>query len=242
MCGDGDEAHCVVNGTDSFCSCRSGFQSNGRNRCEGAPPPPPRLPPQTNPDLTDPPAADKNECKQFGACSHICNNTKGSHKCSCHKHFTRINDTCKADGECKKSRSGPTFLPLHRFCFVFFSPAAAQRQLLYIADDNEIRSLDPSVPNWRYEQIFQGDANVRIDAMDVHVKTNRIYWTNWHTGRISSYDLPAASLSPNNRNRRQTNSRVTNVEVGRTGDGRVCVWAGEISRVLIGLRLGRFPI
>ncbi|XP_029681819.1 low-density lipoprotein receptor-related protein 1-like isoform X3 [Takifugu rubripes] len=164
VCGDGDEAHCVVNGTDSFCSCRTGFQSNGRNRCE-----------------------DKNECKQFGVCSHICNNTKGSHKCSCHKYFTKINDTCKAD---------------------------AQRQLLYIADDNEIRSLDPSIPNWRYEQIFQGDANVRIDAMDIHVKTNRIYWTNWHTGRISSYDLPSASLSPNNnRNRRQTDPRVTNVEI-----------------------------
>uniref|UniRef100_A0A8C4HE85 EGF-like domain-containing protein n=1 Tax=Dicentrarchus labrax TaxID=13489 RepID=A0A8C4HE85_DICLA len=164
VCGDGDEAHCVVNGTDSFCSCKPGFQSNGRNRCE-----------------------DKNECKQFGVCSHICNNTKGSHKCSCHKYFTRINETCKAD---------------------------APRQVLYIADDSEIRSLDPSMPNWRYEQIFQGDANVRIDAMDLHVKTNRIYWTNWHTGRISSYDLPSSSSSPNsNRNRRQSDSRVTNVEI-----------------------------
>lgn len=109
-------------------------------------------------------------------------------------------------------------------CFAFFYAAVAQRQLLYIADDNEIRSLDPSIPNWRYEQIFQGDANVRIDTMDIHVKTNRIYWTNWHTGRISSYDLPSASLSPNNnRNRRQTDSRVTNVEVGvhmwNTADG-----------------------
>ncbi|XP_023272544.1 prolow-density lipoprotein receptor-related protein 1-like, partial [Seriola lalandi dorsalis] len=164
VCGDGDEAHCVVNGTDSFCSCKPGFQPKGRNRCE-----------------------DKNECKQFGACSHICNNTKGSYKCSCHKYFTRINDTCKAD---------------------------APRQVLYIADDNEIRSLDPSMPNWRYEQIFQGDANVRIDAMDLHVKTNRIYWTNWHTGRISSYDLPPSSSSPNsNRNRRQSDSRVTNLEI-----------------------------
>ena len=36
VCGDGDEAHCVVNGTDSFCSCKPGFQSNGKNRCEGA--------------------------------------------------------------------------------------------------------------------------------------------------------------------------------------------------------------
>ncbi|TNM89007.1 hypothetical protein fugu_005261 [Takifugu bimaculatus] len=169
-CGDygSDEINC--NKKDTVLNdCRSnrtvtGFQSNGRNRCE-----------------------DKNECKQFGVCSHICNNTKGSHKCSCHKYFTKINDTCKAD---------------------------AQRQLLYIADDNEIRSLDPSIPNWRYEQIFQGDANVRIDAMDIHVKTNRIYWTNWHTGRISSYDLPSASLSPNNnRNRRQTDPRVTNVEI-----------------------------
>uniref|UniRef100_A0AAZ3NRC3 EGF-like domain-containing protein n=1 Tax=Oncorhynchus tshawytscha TaxID=74940 RepID=A0AAZ3NRC3_ONCTS len=64
----------------------------------------------------------------------------------------------------------------------------SSRQVLYIADDNEIRSLDPGMPNWRYEQSFQGDANVRIDAMDLHVKTNRIYWTNWHTGRISSYE------------------------------------------------------
>ncbi|XP_077948257.1 low-density lipoprotein receptor-related protein 1 isoform X1 [Gasterosteus aculeatus] len=164
VCGDGDEAHCVVNGTDSFCSCKPGFQSNGRNSCE-----------------------DKNECKQFGVCSHICNNTKGSHKCSCYKYFSRINDTCKAD---------------------------APRQVLYIADDSEIRSLDPSMPNWRYEQVFQGDANVRIDAMDLHVKENRIYWTNWHTGRISSYDLPSSSSSPNsNRNRRQSDSRVTNVEI-----------------------------
>lgn len=166
VCGDGDEAHCVVNGTDSFCSCKPGFTSSGRNRCQ-----------------------DKNECKEFGVCSHICNNTKGSYKCSCHKYFSRINDTCKAD---------------------------TQRQVLYIADDNEIRSLDPSMPNWRYEQIFQGDANVRIDAMDLHMKTNRIYWTNWHTGRISSYDLPSSSSSPNsnnNRDRRQSDSRITSLEI-----------------------------
>lgn len=99
-------------------------------------------------------------------------------------------------------------------CSQFPVHLPAHRQVLYIADDNEIRSLDPSVPNWRYEQIFQGDANVRIDAMDLHVKTNRIYWTNWHTGRISSYDLPSTSSSANsNRNRRQSDSRVTNLEV-----------------------------
>ncbi|MEQ2184757.1 hypothetical protein GOODEAATRI_011384, partial [Goodea atripinnis] len=90
----------------------------------------------------------------------------------------------------------------------------AQGHVLYLGDDNEIRSLDPSVPNWRYELIFQGDANVRIDAMDLHVKTNRLYWTNWHTGRISCYDLPSSSSSQNsNRNRRQTDSRVVNLEV-----------------------------
>lgn len=99
-------------------------------------------------------------------------------------------------------------------CNVIPCAPPAQRQVLYIADDNEIRSLDPSMPNWRYEQIFQGDANVRINAMDLHVKMNRIYWTNWHTGRISSYDLPLSSSSPNsNRNRRQSDSRVTNLEV-----------------------------
>uniref|UniRef100_A0A3P9JA40 EGF-like domain-containing protein n=1 Tax=Oryzias latipes TaxID=8090 RepID=A0A3P9JA40_ORYLA len=107
--------------------------------------------------------------------------------CTCHKPFTKHNHTCKTD---------------------------SQRHL-YIADDNEIRSLDPSVSNWRYEQIFQGDANVRIDAMDLHVKTNRIYWTNWHTRRISSYDLPSSSTSSqnSNRNRRQSDTRVTNLDV-----------------------------
>uniref|UniRef100_A0A8D0DF55 LDL receptor related protein 1 n=1 Tax=Sander lucioperca TaxID=283035 RepID=A0A8D0DF55_SANLU len=151
VCGDGDEAHCVVNGTDSFCSCKPGFQSNGRNKCEGK----------------------------------ICS------------------------------------LPLLHFALLTLCSSALEnlqlcvmspRQVLYIADDSEIRSLDPSMPNWRYEQVFQGDANVRIDAMDLHVKANRIYWTNWHTGRISSYDLPSSSSSPNsNRNRRQSESRVTNI-------------------------------
>uniref|UniRef100_A0A674BWK5 LDL receptor related protein 1 n=1 Tax=Salmo trutta TaxID=8032 RepID=A0A674BWK5_SALTR len=96
----------------------------------------------------------------------------------------------------------------------------SSRQVLYIADDNEIRSLDPGMPNWRYEQSFQGDANVRIDAMDLHVKTNRIYWTNWHTGRISSYELPSSSSSSSSgtssntrRNRRHSEGGVTTLEI-----------------------------
>ncbi|KAK6308419.1 hypothetical protein J4Q44_G00216900 [Coregonus suidteri] len=170
LCGDGDEAHCVSNGTDSFCSCKPGFQKTGHNTCE-----------------------DKNECKQFGVCSHMCNNTKGSYKCSCHKYFTRINTTCKADN------------------------LNSSRQVLYIADDNEIRSLDPGMPNWSYEQTFQGDANVRVDAMDLHIKTNRIYWTNWHTGGISSYELPSPSSSSSSsntqRNRRHSEGSVTTLEI-----------------------------
>uniref|UniRef100_A0A667YNG9 LDL receptor related protein 1 n=1 Tax=Myripristis murdjan TaxID=586833 RepID=A0A667YNG9_9TELE len=169
QCGDGDEAHCITNGTDSFCSCKPGFQKTGHRTC-----------------------GDKNECQQFGVCSHVCNNTKGSYKCSCHKYFTKINDTCKADN------------------------MNSSRQILYIADDNEIRSLDPGMPNWRYEQTFQGDASVRIDAMDLHIKTNRIFWTNWHTGRISSYELPGPSSGPSSnshRNRRQSEGRVTNLQI-----------------------------
>uniref|UniRef100_A0A8C1IY40 Low density lipoprotein receptor-related protein 1Ab n=1 Tax=Cyprinus carpio TaxID=7962 RepID=A0A8C1IY40_CYPCA len=168
LCGDGDEAHCISNGTDTFCSCKQGFQSVGHNTCE-----------------------DKNECKQFGMCSHICNNTKGSYKCSCHKYFTRINNTCKAD---------------------------SIKQVLYIADDNEIRSLNLDMRKWVYEQTFQGDANVRIDAMDLHVKTNRIFWTNWHTSGISCFQLPSPSspsgpTSNSHRNTRQSEGSVTNLDI-----------------------------
>uniref|UniRef100_A0A672QRJ2 EGF-like domain-containing protein n=1 Tax=Sinocyclocheilus grahami TaxID=75366 RepID=A0A672QRJ2_SINGR len=164
MCGD--EGHCVVNRTDLFCSCKPGFQKTHPQTC-----------------------TDVNECKQFGICSHICNNTKGSHKCSCSKNFIKVNDTCKAD--------------------------SSDKQALYVADDNEIRSLYPGMQNWIYEQAFQGDANVRIDAMDLHIKSKRIFWTNWHTGRISSFEQPSPGpASPNsNRNRRQTDSRVTDLEI-----------------------------
>ncbi|XP_053083242.1 low-density lipoprotein receptor-related protein 1 isoform X3 [Pangasianodon hypophthalmus] len=166
VCGDGDEAHCVVNGTDSFCSCKPGFQKTTQQIC-----------------------IDINECKQFGVCSQLCNNTKGSYKCSCFRHFTRINSSCKAD--------------------------AGGRQILYVGDDNEIRSLQPETVSWIYEQAFQGDANVRIDAMDMHVKSSRIFWTNWHTGKISVFKISSnGATSPNsNRSRRQSDQRVTNLEI-----------------------------
>ncbi|XP_049327868.1 low-density lipoprotein receptor-related protein 1 isoform X3 [Astyanax mexicanus] len=166
VCGDGDEAHCVVNGTDSFCSCKPGFYRTTQQIC-----------------------TDVNECGEFGICSHICNNTKGSYKCSCHRNFNRVNHTCKAGG--------------------------TERQVLYVADDNEIRSLSVENENWIYEQAFQGNANVRIDAMDLHIKRKRVYWTNWHTGRISVYEWPTTeTASPNShRNRRQTESRVTDLEI-----------------------------
>ncbi|XP_016139265.1 low-density lipoprotein receptor-related protein 1-like [Sinocyclocheilus grahami] len=171
LCGDGDEAHCISNGTDTFCSCKQGFQSVGHNTCE-----------------------DKNECKQFGICSHMCNNTKGSYKCSCHKYFTRINNTCKADSQ------------------------NISKQVLYIADDNEIRSLNLDMRKWVYEQAFQGDVNVRIDAMDLHVKTNRIFWTNWHTSGISCFQLPSTSspsgpTSNSHRNTRQSEGSITNLDI-----------------------------
>uniref|UniRef100_A0A671QVS2 Low density lipoprotein receptor-related protein 1Ab n=1 Tax=Sinocyclocheilus anshuiensis TaxID=1608454 RepID=A0A671QVS2_9TELE len=171
LCGDGDEAHCISNGTDTFCSCKQGFQSVGHNTCE-----------------------DKNECKQFGICCHMCNNTKGSYKCSCHKYFTRINNTCKADSQ------------------------NISKQVLYIADDNEIRSLNLDMRKWVYEQAFQGDVNVRIDAMDLHVKTNRIFWTNWHTSGISCFQLPSPTspsgpTSNSHRNTRQSEGSITNLDI-----------------------------
>lgn len=97
------------------------------------------------------------------------------------------------------------------------SDTNSSRQVLYIADDNEIRSLDPGMPHWRYEQTFQGDASVRIDAMDLHIKSNRIFWTSWHTRQISSCELPgpsSSSVSTNShRNRRLSEGRVTNLQV-----------------------------
>lgn len=35
QCGDGDEAHCITNGTDSFCSCKPGFHKIGHRTCGG---------------------------------------------------------------------------------------------------------------------------------------------------------------------------------------------------------------
>lgn len=70
-------------------------------------------------------------------------------------------------------------------------------------------------PNSAYEPAFQGDENVRIDAMDIYVKGNKIYWTNWHTGRISYCELPASSAAStaSNRNRRQIDGGVTHLNV-----------------------------
>ncbi|KAM4794631.1 prolow-density lipoprotein receptor-related protein 1 [Rhinophrynus dorsalis] len=130
---------------------------------------------------------DINECLTFGTCSQICNNTKGSYMCSCSKNFIKSHHSCKAEGS---------------------------NQVLYIADDNEIRSLYPFNPNSAYEQAFQGDENVRIEAMDVYVKGNKMYWTNWHTGKISYRELHGTSSSTSsNRNKRQIDEGVTDLNI-----------------------------
>lgn len=100
-------------------------------------------------------------------------------------------------------------------------PPGSEYQVLYIADDNEIRSLFPSHPHSAYEQAFQGDESVRIDAMDVHVKAGRVYWTNWHTGTISYRSLPpAAPPTTSNRHRREIDRGVTHLNVSaRRGVG-----------------------
>ncbi|NXJ85431.1 LRP1 protein, partial [Trogon melanurus] len=165
MCGD--EAHCVQSQSTTYCTCRRGFQKlPDKNSCQ-----------------------DINECLRFGTCSQLCNNTKGSHVCSCAKNFMKTDNMCKAEG--------------------------SEHQILYIADDNKIRSMYPFNPNSAYEPAFQGDENVRIDAMDIYVKGNKIYWTNWHTGRISYRELPASSSAStaSNRNRRQIDGGVTHLNI-----------------------------
>ncbi|NWV51617.1 LRP1 protein, partial [Daphoenositta chrysoptera] len=165
MCGD--EAQCIKSQSTSYCPCRRGFQKvPDKNFCQ-----------------------DINECLRFGTCSQLCNNTKGSHVCSCAKNFMKKDNMCKAEG--------------------------SEHQILYIADDNKIRSMYPFNPNSAYEPAFQGDENVRIDAMDIYVKGNKIYWTNWHTGRISYRELPASSSAStaSNRNRRQIDGGVTHLNI-----------------------------
>ncbi|NWU72680.1 LRP1 protein, partial [Pterocles burchelli] len=165
MCGD--EAQCIQSRSTTYCTCRRGFQKvPDKNSCQ-----------------------DVNECLRFGTCSQLCNNTKGSHVCSCAKNFMKTDNMCKAEG--------------------------SEHQILYIADDNKIRSMYPFNPNSAYEPAFQGDENVRIDAMDIYVKGNKIYWTNWHTGRISYRELPASSAAStaSNRNRRQIDGGVTHLNI-----------------------------
>uniref|UniRef100_A0A8D2LBK3 Prolow-density lipoprotein receptor-related protein 1 n=1 Tax=Varanus komodoensis TaxID=61221 RepID=A0A8D2LBK3_VARKO len=141
MCGN--EAKCIQTPSSVYCTCRSGFQKVAdKNSCE-----------------------DINECLNFGVCSQLCNNTKGSYMCTCAKNFMKTSVGC---------------LP------------GSEYQILYIADDNKIRSMYLFNPNSAYEPAFQGDENVRIAAMDVYVKGNKIYWTNWHTGRISCRELPSS--------------------------------------------------
>uniref|UniRef100_A0A7M4FXS6 LDL receptor related protein 1 n=1 Tax=Crocodylus porosus TaxID=8502 RepID=A0A7M4FXS6_CROPO len=162
-----DEAKCVQSPTATYCACPSGFQKvPTKNACQ-----------------------DINECLQFGTCSQLCNNTKGSYVCSCSRNFVKTHHTCKAEG--------------------------SEHQILYIADDNKIRSMFPFNPNSAHEPAFQGDEDVRIDAMDIYVKGNKIYWTNWHTGRISYRELPASSAASTaaNRNRRQLDSTVTHLNI-----------------------------
>lgn len=238
---------------------------------------------------------DINECLRFGTCSQLCNNTKGSHVCSCAKNFMKTDNMCKAEGQegpgacpapvparapcgnlaappvllflllpsplptlppgtakgsswvllapsvcpatqsqphggCQAARD-PRSLP-HRGAGLSPTPcpartnssisAGSEHQILYIADDNKIRSMYPFNPNSAYEPAFQGDENVRIDAMDIYVKGNKIYWTNWHTGRISYRELPASSSAStaSNRNRRQIDGGVTHLNVSSAGSQR----------------------
>lgn len=98
----GDEARCVRTENAAYCACRSGFhtvpgqpgcqgrkagpEGVGRNPSRGAPHDPFMSPP------------DINECLRFGTCSQLCNNTKGSHLCSCARNFMKTHNTCKAEG------------------------------------------------------------------------------------------------------------------------------------------------
>uniref|UniRef100_A0A8C0GL26 Uncharacterized protein n=1 Tax=Chelonoidis abingdonii TaxID=106734 RepID=A0A8C0GL26_CHEAB len=249
------------------------------------------------------PRPDINECSTFGTCSQLCNNTKGSHVCSCARNFMKTHHTCKAEGmggawgtgsldACPAELTSPWHpsSPLSSRLNPFPSlrsqhlsrlargrihvgrtpwweaaglhpgpsarpsltagtnqsrssvplprggrahghvpppgppadsspPAGSEQQILYIADDNKIRSMYPFNPNSAYEPAFQGDENVRIDAMDIYVKGNKIYWTNWHTGKISYRELPSSAASTaSNRNRRQLDGGVTHLNVsGRSG-------------------------
>lgn len=55
--------------------------------------------PSWSPPNSHPCYPDVNECLRFGTCSQLCNNTKGSHICSCAKNFMKTDNMCKAEGQ-----------------------------------------------------------------------------------------------------------------------------------------------
>jgi len=68
--------HCMETSQGPTCFCQNGFKlsENGKS-CE-----------------------DVDECEEYGACSQICTNTKGSFKCSCHEGYLLNNRSCQYVG------------------------------------------------------------------------------------------------------------------------------------------------
>nr|XP_032823068.1 low-density lipoprotein receptor-related protein 1-like isoform X2 [Petromyzon marinus] len=178
----GFEASCHDTLQGYYCSCRPGFQWNASiSSCE-----------------------DVDECLHSGTCSQVCNNTKGSHVCSCAENFVKVHHhSCKAND--------------------------SERTMIYVADNNQVRGLSPQRANARYTQVLLGDDSVRVHSMGVHVRTARLFWTNWHLGSISSMELRPGAGRP--RSVRDDTAAVVRLEIPglRTPSGVAVDWvAGNL--------------
>ncbi|XP_020287801.1 vitellogenin receptor [Pseudomyrmex gracilis] len=76
-CSNNCEHKCKSTPTKSVCTCPTGFKLSNETSCE-----------------------DINECETFGICDQLCENTKGSYKCSCKQDYRLQSDkkTCHAAG------------------------------------------------------------------------------------------------------------------------------------------------
>ncbi|MGH0138785.1 UNVERIFIED_CONTAM: hypothetical protein FKN15_000914 [Acipenser sinensis] len=148
ICGDGAEAECIQNKSAVFCTCKLGFHLNSVNQC-----------------------ADIDECKVFGTCSQLCNNTKGSHVCSCAKNYMKMHNTCKAEG----------------LCLITYGNLAPQA----MHNNIETAAMDGTMRETLVQDNIQWPTGLAVDYFN-----ERLYWADAKLSAIGSVLLNGSDPIP----------------------------------------------